>query len=566
MSPPSLPSMQRPPLPPARCRENRDRLSVDILPERAVDTSGLNSPSLHWLFGKEGDHATRLDEAHTLDAQNDDMPCAKTEAAVMKEVADWLRSQDCHDFWVPRTRHRKMLANASQLLAQLESGEYLAIPSTEVDKSDTLVRIIALQLLAACYTFLPASSATHIPLFQQRKGPTPVTALRLHSQYLLSPAAGHQARAPSETASWPGLHDGPSAEDKLAEHVSHKRRLRKRSSGYIPQFVASGWTDGPPPKRRRSHRQGSLSRASSSSSEEPGFFSRLLICQPSIPKNPRRKYNTMFLKRISSRQRKQGQSQSEHSNSRPPTERFPLDDVSSQPAQRIPSTHRLRQTQSAPRIEFEESAPVNNPHDGKRHGSDPSIGSPLTYPFQIPEIRRTSVTPSAGWPPCSGSVRACGRGDLIAIQGSSDDTPDSSEITYDERWKIPRWRHHTVLLSSPSPLASKRAIPPQQTSASDYFGEVYTNKHITHQIDDQEAAREDHSDTGPEIEDDPRPRKMLSNIVTQPSENESSDSDMERNKKRKSINESVATACEVGEWFRDKTGDEIDPSLINLLW
>jgi hypothetical protein len=59
---------------------------------------------------------------------------------------------------------------------------------------------------------------------------------------------------------------------------------------------------------------------------------------------------------------------------------------------------------------------------------------------------------------------------------------------------------------------------------------------------------------------------MLSNIVTTPREDESSDSDMERTKKRKGIKESEATANEVAERFRYKTGDGLDDSIAKGLW
>jgi hypothetical protein len=307
-----------------------------------------------------------------------------------------------------------VLPSATQILAQLQSDEPLPGILSNDAAFDTLARIIALQLLAACHTFLPASSASPIPLFQQRKGPRPVTALRLHSQYRFSPAAGHQARAPSESASWPGLHIGPSVEDRLAERISHQRRLEKRSSEWVPHFAATEWTDGPPPIRVQ---RVSLSRASSSS-PEPGFFSRL-ICQASIPKNPRRKHNTMFLSRITSRPKRPKQSQSESNQNY----------HSAQPVQRIPSLYRLRNTQSAPRIEDEDvsmTSPHN--HDGKRYGSDPSIGSPLNYPFRIPEIRHSADTSSPNWIPgnlVAGELRACGRGDLIAAQDYFHEMPET---------------------------------------------------------------------------------------------------------------------------------------------
>jgi hypothetical protein len=295
----------------------------------------------------------------------------------------------------------------------------------------------------------------------------------------------------------------------------------------------------------------------------------------------------MFLSLITSRQKKQKQLQSESNNTH----------FSSQPVQRIPSVYRLRNTQSAPRIvveeEEEEDAPVASPYDGKRHGSDPSIGSPLNYPFQTPKIRHTAETPSPNWIPGNsavGGVRACGRGDLIAAQDYFEEMPETPETPHNPRkqhkqWGNSRYRHHytgnrwlespsvapgslpaTVSSSAVSPAPSKATASSRQKTASDYFGEVYTDKHVTHQIDDSDAADREHSDAGPELDDDPRLRKMLENIVTEASEASSSDSDMDRTKKRKSINESQDTAYEVAERLRDKTGDGGDPLLTKGLW
>ncbi|RYO24007.1 hypothetical protein AA0111_g8784 [Alternaria arborescens] len=556
--------MQRPP----------GKLSIRIIPEQPVDTSDTQYLSLHWLFGKNGGYVTRPKEDYRQNTPNELFTSAKAEARIIREIADWLQSQECDEFWTPRARQpHRALPTATQLLRQLENHEFLpATSSSKTTAFETLVRIIALQLLAASYTHLPPSSANHIPLFQQRKETRFITALRSHSHYHFSPAAGHQARPPSETDSWPDLYAGPSNEEKLAQHVSQKRKSRRQSSGCVPQFAASGWTDGPPAIVVREDSRGSLSRESSSSLSEPGFFSRL-ICQAAVPKNYRRKHNTMFLNRarISSKKKRQKQSHFERTHEN----RSERQDISSQPVQRIPSVHRLRQTQSAPRIEFEteEATPVESPQDGKRHGSDPSIGSPLNYSFEIPEIHRTSVTPNASWCPGSsgeGVMRACGRGDLIAPQEYFDDIPDTPEFERHQssQWKIPLWRHrYTDPVSPPSTVSSSQsAVSSLITSAVDYFTKVYTDKHITHQTDNCEFAAEEHSDAGPELEDDPRLRKMPGGVVTTPCEDESSDSDMERNKKRKGIKESEATACELAERFRGKTGDGIDHSMAKVVW
>ncbi|KAI4705705.1 hypothetical protein J4E81_000589 [Alternaria sp. BMP 2799] len=485
-----------------------DRLSVGIIPEQSLD---ITDTSLHWLFGKDGGYVTRLNDDYAQDTPNDSIPSAKSEARITREIGDWMQSQECDEFWAPRAQQPR----------------------------------------------------------RQRKERRFVTALRSHSHHRYSPAAGHQARPPSETESWPGLYTGPSTEEKLAQYVSQRRKIRKQSSDYIPHFTASGWTDGPPAITTREDSRSPLSRESSSSSSEPGFFSKL-ICQAAVPKNYRRRHDTIFFSRTTSKQKKQERTQFEDKSDN----RAERQKISSQPVQRIPSLHRLRHTQSALCIEveadIEEEIPVESPHDGKRHPSDPSIGSILTYTFQIPEVRRTSVTPNSNWGPASseeGMMRACGRGDLIVTRDYFDDVPETPDNARHQqsRWKIPHWRHK-LGDSPPLPATMSSTQPMITTPAVDYFAQVYTEKHVTHQTDDPEVAAEEHSDAGPEIEDDPRLRKMLGNIVTPSSDDESSDSDMERTKKRKGIKESDTTAFEVAERFRDKTGDGWEHTRVKALW
>ncbi|EDU44524.1 conserved hypothetical protein [Pyrenophora tritici-repentis Pt-1C-BFP] len=532
------------------------------MPEQDLDSSSAYSPYLYHLSGKDVEYETRLGGDHAQNSHEDSAKFTRTEAIIMREVAFWQQSQTCDEFWTPRTRqHRRALPTASQLLRQLEDRKSCTTTfSNNGTDFEALLQAIALQLLAACYTVLPATSANHIPIFQQRKETVVITALRSNSRHRHSPAAGHQARPPSEAASWPGLYVGPSIEERLAEHVSRRRKLRN-SSEYVPQFTGSGWTDGPPPFSRE--KRSSRSRSSSDSSSEHGFFSRL-VCQAAIPKNYRRKHNTMFLSRTSKPNRpKQLHPEYKHAADR----RSSHQDVTSQPVQRIPSAHRLRHTQSAPRIAVEEEAPVQSPHNFIRHGSDPSIGSPLDYPFQIPRIRRTSVTPSVSLhqeSPMHAEVRACGRGDLIAVQDYFYNVPKtpSPPLRRHSTWKVPNWRRKDSSSLSPSITET----PGQSKRASGYFESVYTGKHITHRTDDPDLAGQEHDDAGPEIEDDPRLQRMLSNIITTPSDCGSVDSDMERMKKRKSIIESPAKAYEIAERFQDKTGDGFDHSLSKIPW
>jgi hypothetical protein len=81
-----------------------DSLSVDFVPEQSLDTSEVPSPCSHWLFSKDGGYVTRLKEDDPFNVQGDDRPSAKVEAIVMREVADYLQSQECDEFWTPRTR------------------------------------------------------------------------------------------------------------------------------------------------------------------------------------------------------------------------------------------------------------------------------------------------------------------------------------------------------------------------------------------------------------------------------------------------------------------------------
>ncbi|KAI8938636.1 hypothetical protein NX059_004507 [Plenodomus lindquistii] len=115
-----------------------------------------------------------------------------------------------------------------------------------------LVTLIALQLLASCSTFLPPSSAENLPLYQQRTEHKLVSALQLHTQYCHAPAAGHHARAPSESAPWPGLCALPAATRTLMDRRNHnKRRINGSGYAYTPTFSGSGWTDGVAPGMMR---------------------------------------------------------------------------------------------------------------------------------------------------------------------------------------------------------------------------------------------------------------------------------------------------------------------------
>ena len=261
-----------------------------------------------------------------------------------------------------------------------------------------------------------------------------MTALRAHSLYRLSPAAGHHARPPSETSAWPGLYTGPYPEDTLAETVSQRRRSAKRSSEYIPQFTASGWTDGPNEMTRQ--RRGLPAGRRFSSSIETGIFTRL-TCQPSTPRNPRRTHNILFSRTIFSKKKKE-----QGFPDKSPSCKTPIRKVTTQTVQRIPSVMRLRHTQSNPRMQDEASHdhPVSelSPKLVRSTSSDPSIGSYFRYTYEIPEIRHAWATPNDSHNAESEmSVRSCGRGDRIRAPKYIDETQVERRSPASHATKLP---------------------------------------------------------------------------------------------------------------------------------
>ncbi|KAF3048626.1 hypothetical protein E8E11_004065 [Didymella keratinophila] len=204
----------------------RDRLSVNVVPEQSRDTEP-QSPYLHWLFVKnsEDDTYSRLTDT-SAESVHDIDGYSTAEAVIMKEVAAWLELCEHDDFWAAKGKHARkaVLPTTSQLLARWKVADS-SLPNNHDGTSafEAFVKSIALQLLASCYTVLPATSANAPPLFQQRTGEKIVTALCAHALYRLAPAAGHQARAPSETSPWPALYTGLDPEDVLAETSSNPR-------------------------------------------------------------------------------------------------------------------------------------------------------------------------------------------------------------------------------------------------------------------------------------------------------------------------------------------------------
>lgn len=91
-----------------RNHSRKDRISINIVPEQALDTESI-SPCLHWLFGEntESCYASRLVDEDSCEKQHHDTKRTKVEAAIMGEVADWWQSQHLDEFWAPRMKQQR---------------------------------------------------------------------------------------------------------------------------------------------------------------------------------------------------------------------------------------------------------------------------------------------------------------------------------------------------------------------------------------------------------------------------------------------------------------------------
>jgi hypothetical protein len=114
----------------------------------------------------------------------------------------------------------------------------------ELDKQEALISLVAVQLLAACFTLPPEPIPGSLPsafYYTRWKESSPpalsgpscnlpdprlISCLGLHARYRHAPAAGHHARNPSVVPAWPDLYSGPSREERLADEVCKRRRLR----------------------------------------------------------------------------------------------------------------------------------------------------------------------------------------------------------------------------------------------------------------------------------------------------------------------------------------------------
>jgi hypothetical protein len=189
-----------------------------------------------------------------------------------------------------------------------------------------------------------------------------------------------------------------------------------------------------------------------------------------------------------------------------------LHHLTSKAVQRIPSSIRLRRTQSTPRIAIIDYAnPIAERYNLRRHSSNPSIGSPLRYPVEIPQMHSTSATPptSQYGRATSTSVRMCGRGDLITAQGYLYQSPfhASPQPTkhYDNTLSLPAQSLSAV--SGISPTNISNVAPHHQQQPNDYFASVHAATHVLHEkdpdIDDEEDLKGERENAGPRIDECP---------------------------------------------------------------
>ena len=228
-----------------------------------------------------------------------------------------------------------------------------------------------------------------------------VTSLRLHSQYRFSPAAGWHARESSESSSWPGLYGGPSLEEKAAEVASLRRRMEKRRKEHKSESMFTnlfekksstrGWSDGPASTEEEIR----TPFDSSSSGSEQSLLSKL-TCQFSFSKRSKHRHPLLYDENpsINNNSRPVGYRRSILSPNRAHTS--PVYPTPTRAVQVIPSTLRLRRTQSTPDKPSDTSLHRPDITFNRRNSSTPTTGSPLNYPYEIPEIRRISATTVEG--------------------------------------------------------------------------------------------------------------------------------------------------------------------------
>ncbi|KAF2422419.1 hypothetical protein EJ08DRAFT_725958 [Tothia fuscella] len=145
---------------------------------------------------------------------------------ILREIEDWLDLHD-HDGLPASNRYNRSRIKEMDGEIQRRATTLLPDITTTLENSASIIHCIAIQLLASCYTthqISLADSTLPSALYTNRAKPPMISALRMHSQYRLSPSSGYHARDTSPAPAWPGLYTGPSPEERLAEALTKKRR------------------------------------------------------------------------------------------------------------------------------------------------------------------------------------------------------------------------------------------------------------------------------------------------------------------------------------------------------
>lgn len=256
--------------------------------------------------------------------------------------------------------------------------------------SDVGLHLIALQLLASCYTLMPGSSAECLPIFEQTDC-TVLSALRLHLRYRSYPAAGHHARNTSETSVWPGLYRGPSLEERFAETRSRPPSPQQSPTPdwhqrypYVDPSSPGGWSDGPASPRHSPDLEENISTASGSSRSSTaslkGLYDKLI--RPTAQLRRRRDRSRSHTHSFTSPTQSQTLSQ-------PSGPRFRLR-LSLPPEAKLRRNNSEGAAQDAP---YQNQEAMNTPDPNRppfrRTSSTPA---PCSHPWIIPKIRRISAT------------------------------------------------------------------------------------------------------------------------------------------------------------------------------
>lgn len=489
----------------------------------------------------------------TIHAQHDD-------TFTRNAVAVWFQS-----FYHSRAsginKHKDGMPTTIRLLAQLASSDMGVVPHfLNPALFDKLLNMLSLPMFAPYFTFRALSSTRNLQVDTEHAERQLSSALQSHTQHRFASAAGHYPPASSGPSPRPGFCAFPALRQPSLDRRP-PTRTRLDSSEYTASLSGSVWTDGTTPEilpdepaseqgqggssspvdshttdfaieRSQSPTNGRNvqwhSFSGSTSEDEPNFLSRL-ICQPSTSKHAKHKQKNQVQMLLRKKPPQQGQAQ----NARPLTQRSSkLQKFTSQAAQRLPSAIRLRRTQSAPRNSTEKTAQVIEAPRLRRRSSNPSIGRPGPYNCVIPQIHRIPATPATSNHPyasTNASVRDFGRSELSPTPELFEETP---------RHQIELWRSKALLPPKNTPPQSIKSPASsietrRNTLPAMYLNRVYSDDHASDKIDIPGPVGEGNRETGSDVNHCPRLQRVLSNMSH--GDEDSSDSELERMKKRKSI-------------------------------